>query len=103
LVGECEGRRQEKQQEVECHIARALGYSTVIQKLPSSCPVDTNKRKLVQKKQQQQQQEQQQQQQQNNKEQADKKQKRAKEGKTPVETNEAACYFINVVVLYNYR
>jgi len=80
--------------------ARALGYSTVIQKLPCSCPVDANKRKLVQKKQQQQQQ---QQQQQNNKVQADKKQKRAKEGKTSVATNEAACYFINVVVLYNNR
>jgi alpha-galactosidase/6-phospho-beta-glucosidase family protein len=54
----------------------------------------------VKKKQQQQQE---QQQQQNNREQADKKQKRAKEGKTPVATNEAACYFINAVVLYNNR
>jgi hypothetical protein len=50
----------------------------------------------VEKKQQQQEQ-----QQQNNKGQADKKQKRAKEGITPVATNEAACYFINVFVLYN--
>jgi flagellar hook-length control protein FliK len=53
----------------------------------------------VEKKQQQQQK-----QQQNNKGQADKKQKRAKEGKkTPVATNQAACYSINVFVLYNTR
>jgi hypothetical protein len=55
--------------------ARVLGYSSVMQKLPSPCPVDANKRKLVEKKQQQQEQ-----QQQNNKVQADKKQKTAKEG-----------------------
>jgi transcription initiation factor TFIID subunit TAF12 len=66
--------------------ARALGYSTVMKKLPSSCPVNANKRKLVQKKQQQQQE---QQQQQNNKVQEDKNQKRAKEGKTPVATNDS--------------